>query len=100
MRRPGSHRFRGASASPRSRAGGGLLRRGPGRWGRTDRGSGGVIGLDAASQHPLLSTAALIMLVYLTCLGGALAAQLAWRGHSAYWLTAFGALLLDRKSVV
>jgi len=52
-----------------------------------------VIGLDAASQHPLLSTAALIMLVYLTCLGGALAVRLGWRGHSGYWLTAFGALL-------
>lgn len=52
-----------------------------------------MIGLDAASQHPLLSTAALIALVYLTCLGGALAAQLAWRRHSAYWLVAFGALL-------
>jgi hypothetical protein len=52
-----------------------------------------VIGLDAASQHPLLSTAALIALVYLTCLGGVLSAQLARRGHSAYWLAAFGALL-------
>jgi hypothetical protein len=47
--------------------------------------------LDAASQHPLLPTFALIALVYLTCLGGVLAAQLAWRGHLAYWLAVLGA---------
>ena len=48
--------------------------------------------LDAASLHPLLPTFALIGLVYLTCLGGVLAAQLAWRGRTAYWLAVLGAL--------
>ena len=48
--------------------------------------------LDAASQHPLLPTVALIGLVYLTCLGGVLAARLAWRGRAAYWLAVLGAL--------
>ena len=48
--------------------------------------------LDAASQHPLLPTFALIGLVYLICLGGVLAARLAWRGRSAYWLAVLGAL--------
>ena len=47
--------------------------------------------LDAASQHPLLPTFALITLVYLTCLGGVLAAMLAWRGRPAYWLAVVGA---------
>ena len=47
--------------------------------------------LDAASQHPLLPTFALIGLVYLTCLGGVLSAQLAWRGRAAYWLAVLGA---------
>ena len=47
--------------------------------------------LDAAAQHPLLPTFALIALVYLTCLGGVLAAQLAWRGRTAYWLVVLGA---------
>jgi hypothetical protein len=50
-----------------------------------------VTRLDAASQHPLLPTFALIGLVYLTCLGGVLAAQLAWRGRTAYWLAVLGA---------
>ena len=50
--------------------------------------------LDIASQHPLLPTFALIGLVYLTCLGGALAAQLAWRGRTAYWLAVLAAVLL------
>ena len=48
--------------------------------------------LDAASQHPLLPTFALIGLVYLTCLGGVLAAQLALRGRVAYWLAVLGAM--------
>ena len=47
--------------------------------------------LDAASQHPLLPTLALISLVYLTCLGGVIAAMLAWRGRPAYWLAVLGA---------
>jgi hypothetical protein len=47
--------------------------------------------LDAASQHPLLPTFALITLVYLTCLGAVLAAMLAWRGRPAYWLAVLGA---------
>jgi hypothetical protein len=47
--------------------------------------------LDAASQHPLLPTFGLIGLVYLTCLGGVLAAQLAFRGRNAYWLSVAGA---------
>ena len=50
-----------------------------------------MISLDAASQHPLLSTLALILLVYVCCLGGVLAVQLALRGHTAYWLAAAGA---------
>jgi hypothetical protein len=49
--------------------------------------------LDAASQHPLTSTIALIALVYLTCMGAVMAAQLASRGHSAYWLAVLGVLL-------
>jgi hypothetical protein len=47
--------------------------------------------LDAAAQHPVLLTFALIGLVYLICLGGVLAAQLAWQGHPAYWLGVLGA---------
>jgi hypothetical protein len=47
--------------------------------------------LDAAAQHPLLPTFALIALVYLTCLGGVVGAQLAWRGRTAYWLAVLGA---------
>jgi len=49
--------------------------------------------LDAASQHPLLPTFALIGLVYLTCLGAVLAVQLVWRGRKAYWLAVLGAFL-------
>jgi hypothetical protein len=49
--------------------------------------------LDAAAQHPLLPTFALICLVYLTCLGAVLAAELAWRGRTAYWLAVLGAFL-------
>jgi hypothetical protein len=52
-----------------------------------------LIPLDAASQHPLVGTVALIVLVYLTCLGGVLAAQLAWQGHTGYWLAVLGAFL-------
>ena len=47
--------------------------------------------LDAAAAHPLLPTFALIGLVYLTCLGSVLAAKLAWRGRSSYWLAVLGA---------
>jgi hypothetical protein len=50
-----------------------------------------VTRLDAASQHPLLPTFALIVVVYLICLGGVLAARLAWRGRTAYWLAVLGA---------
>jgi hypothetical protein len=49
--------------------------------------------LDAAAQHPLLPTFARISLVYLTCLGAVLAAELAWRGRTAYWLAVLGAFL-------
>jgi hypothetical protein len=49
--------------------------------------------LDAAAQHPLFPTFALILLVYLSCLGATLAAQLAWRGRTAYWLALLGAFL-------
>lgn len=49
--------------------------------------------LDAAAAHPLLPTFALIALVYLSCLGWVLAAQLAWRGRPAYWLVVLGAFL-------
>jgi hypothetical protein len=48
--------------------------------------------LDAQAQHPILLTFSLIGLVYLICLGSVLAAQLAWRGHPAYWLAVLGAL--------
>jgi hypothetical protein len=47
--------------------------------------------LAAAGDHPFVLTFSLIGLVYLTCLGGVLAAQLAWRGHPAYWLAVLGA---------
>ena len=47
--------------------------------------------LAAAAQHPFLMTFSLIGLVYLICLGGVLSAQLAWRGHPAYWLAVLGA---------
>ena len=47
--------------------------------------------LDAAAAHPLFPTIALIVLVYLTCLGSVLAARLAWRGRSSYWLAVLGA---------
>ena len=47
--------------------------------------------LDAAAQHPLLPTFALIGLVYLVCLGGVVAARLAWRGRTPYWLVVVGA---------
>jgi hypothetical protein len=50
-----------------------------------------VTRLDAAAAHPLLPTFALIGLVYLTCLGTVLAAKLAWRGRTSYWLTVLGA---------
>jgi hypothetical protein len=49
-----------------------------------------VTRLDLAAQHPLLPTFALIVLVYLACLGGVAAAQLAWRGRPAYWLAFLG----------
>jgi hypothetical protein len=52
-----------------------------------------VIALEAAAQHPLISTFALIVLVYLSCLGAVLGTQLAWRGHTAYWLVVLGAFL-------
>jgi hypothetical protein len=47
--------------------------------------------LTAAGEHPFFLTFALIALVYLICLGGVLAAQLAWQGHAAYWLAVLGA---------
>ena len=47
--------------------------------------------LDLAAAHPLLPTFALIVLVYLACLGSVLAAKLAWRGRSFYWLAVLGA---------
>jgi hypothetical protein len=50
-----------------------------------------VTRLDAAAAHPLLPTVALIGLVYLTCMGTVLAAKLAWRGRSSYWLAVLGA---------
>jgi hypothetical protein len=50
-----------------------------------------VTRLDAASQHPLLPTFALIGVVYLICLGAVLAARLAWRERTAYWLAVLGA---------
>ena len=46
--------------------------------------------LDAAAAHPLVPTVALIVLVYLTCLGSVLAARLAWRGRPSYWLAVLG----------
>ena len=46
--------------------------------------------LDAQAHHPFLLTFSLIGLVYLACVGGVLAAQLAWRGHPAYWLAVLG----------
>lgn len=49
--------------------------------------------LDAAARHPLLPTFELIGIVYLSCLGAVLAAQLAWRGRTAYWLAVLGAFL-------
>jgi hypothetical protein len=49
-----------------------------------------VTRLDLAAQHPLLPIVALIVLVYLACLGGVVAAQLAWRGRPAYWLALLG----------
>lgn len=52
-----------------------------------------MILLDLASQHPFAGTVALILVVYLSCLGATLAAQLAWQGHTAYWLAVFGAFL-------
>ncbi len=36
----------------------------------------------------------LILLVYLTCLGGIYAARLAWRGRRIYWLAVAGAGLV------
>ncbi|MDQ6713451.1 MAG: hypothetical protein M3Z28_09745, partial [Candidatus Dormibacteraeota bacterium] len=47
--------------------------------------------LDLAATHPLLPTFALIVLVYLTCVGSVLAAKLAWRGRPSYWLVLLGA---------
>jgi len=49
-----------------------------------------VTRLDAAAAHPLFPTFALIVLVYLTCLGSVLAAKLAWRGRPSYWLAVLG----------
>jgi len=51
-----------------------------------------VTRLDAAAAQPLYLTFALIGLVYLTCLGGVLAAKLAWAGRPSYWLAVLGAL--------
>jgi hypothetical protein len=44
----------------------------------------------AAAQNPFLTAFSLIGLVYLACLGGVLSAQLALRGHPAYWLAVLG----------
>ena len=52
-----------------------------------------MIPLDLAAQHPLVGTIALILLVYVTCLGAVLAVQLAWHGHVAYWLAVLGGFL-------
>ena len=46
--------------------------------------------LDLASEHPLLPTFVLITVVYVSCLGGVLAAVMAWRGRPAYWLCVLG----------
>jgi hypothetical protein len=50
-----------------------------------------VTRLDAAAAHPLFPTFALIVLVYLTCVGSVLAVRLAWRGRPSYWLAVLGA---------
>lgn len=58
-----------------------------------------MIPLDAAGPHPLISTAGLIALVYITCVVGVLATHMALRGHPAYWLASVGALLFMMGTV-
>src|SRR5207247_10188868 len=88
--RAGPRRLRRPAASAGPWSGRRLLRWRPRhRWWADCRGRR-VTPLDAAAAHPLLPTFALIGLVYLTCLGGILAAKLAWRGRSSYWLAVLG----------
>jgi hypothetical protein len=50
--------------------------------------------LVATPQYLVAPRVAVIVLVYLTCLGSLLCVQLARRGRHSYWLGAAGALLL------
>lgn len=52
-----------------------------------------MIALQGIPHYPFLSIVALVLIVYLGCLGGAIAVQNAMRGRISYWLTAMGAVL-------
>ena len=52
-----------------------------------------MIPLQGIPHYPFLSIVALVLIVYLGCLGGVIAVQTATRGRLSYWLTAMGAVL-------
>ncbi len=52
-----------------------------------------MIALQGLPHYPFPSIVALVLLVYLGCLGGVLAVQTAMRGRTSYWLTATGGVL-------
>jgi drug/metabolite transporter superfamily protein YnfA len=53
-----------------------------------------LILLAASPQNYVAPRLAIILLVYLTCLGGLVCFQLARRGRHSYWLGVAGAVLL------
>lgn len=52
-----------------------------------------MIALQGIPHYPFPSIVALVLIVYLGCLGGVIAVQTATRGRASYWLTALGAVL-------
>jgi hypothetical protein len=52
-----------------------------------------LIALQGIPHYPFVSIVALVLIVYVGCLGGVIAVQTAVGGRLSYWLTAMGAVL-------
>ena len=52
-----------------------------------------MIALQGIPHYPFISIVALVLIVYIGCLGGVIAVRMAVSGRLSYWLTAIGALL-------
>jgi hypothetical protein len=52
-----------------------------------------LIALQGIPHYPFISILALVLIVYVGCLGGVIAVRMAVQGRLSYWLTAMGAVL-------